>query len=314
MPNTADANGLNSKPVRLFLGKDLRGNARPFDVEADLWRRHFDRRLDIIAKPITLGATQFHDKRQKMTQDAVVGFLKEYLSAATDARPIYSKVADGLAEAVGKKMMAAQSHLPSERILAQDLEISRVTLRKAIDELVAAGLLVRRQGAKTVVARRLEKTLSKLTGFSEETRARGLVPGARWISKSLVLPTSTEAMALALHPGEHVLRLIRVRLADGAPISIERAALPASVLASGDQVGESLYDVLRGLGAAPVRGVQRIRAGVMTRTDAALLESEVGAPLLIIERRCFLEDGRAVEFTETRYNGESYEFMTELLA
>lgn len=249
-----------------------------------------------------------------MTQDAVVGFLKDYLLAATDARPIYTKVADGLAEAVGKKMMAAHSHLPSERILAQDLDISRVTLRKAIDELVAAGLLVRRQGAKTVVAQRLEKTLSKLTGFSEETRARGLVPSAQWISKTLVLPNATEAMALALHPGDQVLRLVRVRLADGAPIAIERATLPASVLASGDMVGESLYETLRGLDAAPVRGVQRIRAGVMTKSDAALLDSVAGAPLLIIERRCFLEDGRAVEFTETRYNGESYEFMTELLA
>lgn len=249
-----------------------------------------------------------------MTQDAVVGFLRAYLMAATDARPIYSKVADGLAEAVSKKMMAAQSHLPSERILAQELDISRVTLRKAIDELVAAGLLVRRQGAKTVVAQRLEKTLSKLTGFSEETRARGLVPGARWISKTLMLPSSSEAMALALPPGARVLRLVRVRLADGAPIAIERAVIPASVLASGDLVEESLYAALRGLGAAPVRGVQRIRAGVMTKTDAALLESEPGAPLLIIERRCFLEDGQAVEFTETRYNGESYEFMTELLA
>ncbi len=249
-----------------------------------------------------------------MTQDAVVSFLKAYLVAATDARPIYSKVADGLAEAVGNKMMAAHSHLPSERILAQELAISRVTLRKAVDALVNGGLLIRRQGAKTVVAQRLEKTLSKLTGFSEETRARGLVPSARWISKSLVLPSSTEAMALALHPGEQVLRLVRVRLADGAPIAIERATLPASVLASGDLVGESLYEALRGLGAAPVRGIQRIRAGVMTKSEATLLESEVGAPLLIIERRCFLEDGQAVEFTETRYNGESYEFMTELLA
>lgn len=249
-----------------------------------------------------------------MMQDTVVSFLKSYLLAAADARPIYSKVADGLAEAIGENMMEAHSHLPSERLLAEELQISRVTLRKAIDELVSAGLLTRRQGAKTVVAKRLAKTLSKLTGFSEEMRARGMEPGARWLSRNLVLPTSTEMMALALHPGDKILRLTRVRLADHIPIAIERAAVPASILSTEDLVEESLYQTLRNLDAFPVRGIQRIRADVMTKADADLLESKIGAPLLIIERRCFLGDGRVVEFTETRYNAANYEFTTELLS
>jgi GntR family transcriptional regulator len=71
--------------------------------------------------------------------------------------------------------------------------------------------------------------------------------------------------------------------------------------------------VLAGRGLPPVRGAQRIRAGLMSARDAQLLDSRPGAPLLIVERRCFLADGRPVEFTETRYDGESYDFLTELL-
>jgi GntR family transcriptional regulator len=171
---------------------------------------------------------------------------------------------------------------------------------------------MRRHGARTEVAQRLEKALSKLTGFSEEIRARGMEPGARWLSRSLGPATPAEAAALGLGPGDPVVRLQRVRLADGQPIAIERAAVPSAILPSADLVEQSLYEALHRLGAAPVRGVQRIRAGGMTRADAQLLDRTPGAPILIVERRCFLEDGRTVEFTETRYTGDSYEFLTEL--
>lgn len=247
-----------------------------------------------------------------MTQDALVGFLRRYLNDASDARPIYRKLADGMTAALRDHLIDPHGHLPSERVLAEGLDVSRVTLRKAMDDLVSQGLLMRRHGARTEVAQRLEKALSKLTGFSEEIRARGMEPGAVWLSRSLGPATPAEATALGLGPGEPVVRLQRVRLADGQPIAIERAAVPAAILPSGDLVGTSLYEALHRLGATPVRGVQRIRAGGMTRGDAQLLDRSPGAPILIVERRCFLEDGRTVEFTETRYTGDSYEFLTEL--
>lgn len=236
--------------------------------------------------------------------------IAEHLSQSKDARPLYRKLADALAQQM--PMGDAQAHLPSERQLSSKLGISRVTVRRALDELAADGLLVRRQGARTVMAQRIEKALSVLTGFSDELRARGQVPGQRWLAREKVLPTPAEAMALDLSGNAPIVRLVRVRLADGQPIAIERAAVPQSILPSGSLVKDSLYDALSRLEAQPVRGVQRIRAGLMTRTDAELLESQSGGPLLIVERRCFLADGRPVEFTETRYNGENYDFLTEL--
>lgn len=236
--------------------------------------------------------------------------VQTMLARTDDARPLYRQLADALSQQVPR--LPPQTPLPSERKLSDALGLSRVTVRRALDELAADGLLLRRQGARTVQATRLEKALSSLTGFSDELRARGQVPGQKWLARQTVLPTPAEAMALDLSASDAIVRLVRVRLADGAPIAIERAAVPQSVLPSGELVAESLYQALNEHDARPVRGVQRIRAGLMTRADAEQLDSAPGSPLLIVERRCFLADGRPVEFTETRYDGERYDFLTEL--
>jgi len=239
-------------------------------------------------------------------------FLNDFLRSNGDAKPIYRRLSDGLHEAVASGVIPDSARLPSERMLSARLGISRVTVRRALDELATGGLVRRRQGARATVVPRLEKALSALRGFSDELRARGVDPGQRWISRRTTLPTPVEAMALGLLPADSIIRLVRVRLADGTPIAIERAAVPTFFLPSGDLVDTSLYHTLTQCGVPPVRGVQRIRAGVMSKVDADLLESTPGAPLLIIERRCFVADGRAVEFAETRYNGERYDFLTEL--
>lgn len=259
------------------------------------------------------GGVRMGAARQRQENGTSIGtVLGAYLRTAQDSRPLYRKVADGLIEAMASERFNAATHLPSERILANELGIARATLRRALGELAEAGMLHRRQGARTEMAPRLEKALAALTGFSDELRARGVVPGQRWLSRRLLVPSNDEAMALGLGTGDRVVRLHRVRLADGRPIAIEHAAVPAAILPSGLVVGDSLYEALARLGAPPVRGVQRIRAGVMSAADAEHLQSRAGDPILIVERRCFLVDGRAIEFTETRYHGDSYDFVTEL--
>jgi len=240
--------------------------------------------------------------------------LKLYLLAAQDPRPLYRKVADGIEAVMAERGLTLSTHLPGERILADRIGIARATLRRALRELAEAGLLVQRRGARSTLALRVEKALSTLTGFSEELRARGLRPGTRWLSRATVAPSEEEARALQLAPGEAVVRLERVRLADGAPIALERAVVPMAILPSGDAVGGSLYEALAAHGAAPVFGEQRIRAGIMSRAEAQLLDCRAGDPILIVERRCTGADGRPVEFTETRYRGDSYDFVTELRA
>ncbi|WP_026480528.1 GntR family transcriptional regulator [Ahrensia sp. 13_GOM-1096m] len=244
--------------------------------------------------------------------DQISEFVKLRLNDKEDNRPLYQKIADALSEAVKSDLLGTNSVLPSERSLANSLAVSRVTIRRALDDLTASGLLNRRQGTRSSVAARVEKTLSSLTSFSEELKARGASPGQKWLFKQVVLPTPNEAMALGISPNDHVVRMTRVRFSDDIPIAIEKAVVPQTFLKSPDLVNDSLYEALRKSDFSPVRGVQRIRAGVMTRSDAEALESELGKPLLIVERRCYLTDERAVEFTETRYHGERYDFISDL--
>ncbi len=229
-----------------------------------------------------------------------------------DGQPLYTRLADEIAGAIEEGLLKHGEVLPAERTLSNDLDVSRVTLRKALATLSESGVVVRKQGAKTVVAPRLEKAVSALTGFSEDMRARGRQPGARWLSKVVTSPTPKEAMMLGNGAGEVVTRLERVRLADGEPVAIERATIPASILPNPDDVDTSLYATLETLGARPMRGMQRMRAVAATVSDARILGCEPGAPIFCVERRCFASTGQCVEFTETRYLGDAYDFVTDL--
>ncbi|WP_323764025.1 GntR family transcriptional regulator [Marinovum sp.] len=223
-----------------------------------------------------------------------------------------------LAEAIGQKITDGQlprgARLPSERILAEELGIARGTVRQAIDELVERCMLERKRGSGTHVAQRFEKSLTHLTGFSEEMRQRGMVPGFRWLGREKGLPSYAEAAALEIPATATVLRLRRLRSADDTPIAIEQTVVPAEFLPSPDLIEDSLYAALRTRNATPVRGWQRIRADIMSASEAELMQASPGAPMLVVERRCLIADGRPVELTETRYNGAYYDFSTGLQA
>lgn len=242
----------------------------------------------------------------------IIDHLRRRLAEARDERPLYRKLRDELEAAIGEGALVPGTFIPSERVLSGELGLSRVTVRKALAELSGIGVLNRRRGSKTEVATRVEKTLSGLTSFSEDMRSRGMVPGAKWLSREVTKPSPNEIMALGISPSDPIIRLERLRLADSVPIAIERARIPQAILPSPGLVGDSLYATLESLDALPVRALQRMRAGKASARDAKLLGCPEATPIFIVERRCYLDNGRVVEFTETRYNGEVYDFVTEL--
>jgi GntR family transcriptional regulator len=243
--------------------------------------------------------------------DRLILHLSRAVGLLDDHTALYRRLADGIREAIETGVIAPGAALPGEREMAQRLSLSRVTIRSAIELLVSERVLVRRHGARTSVARSVVKPLATLNGFSEDMRARGFVPGAIWLRRDVAAATPAEAMALGLSPGQEVCRMMRLRTADGVPLAIERVAVPRAFLPSPDLVQESLYELLDRLGCMPQRALQRIRAGSATEEDAGHLDIDAGAPLLVVERRCALEDGRIVEFTESRYRGDSYDFIVE---
>ncbi|KKX33203.1 GntR family transcriptional regulator [Rhizobium sp. LC145] len=226
--------------------------------------------------------------------------------------PLYKQLKTAIETAIRSNALKAGATLPGERVIAETLSLSRVTVRKALALLEEEGLLNRRHGARTEIGSRVEKSLSTLTSFSEDIRARGLEPGCAWLSKQIVRPSPAEMMALGVAGITHVVRLKRVRTADGIPIAVEHSAVPARFLPEPEMVGDSLYEALEKRGFLPQRAVQRMRARAASEEDATHLQCEPGAPILATERRCFLADGQIVEYCETRYKGEVYDFVFEL--
>ena len=229
--------------------------------------------------------------------------------------PLYARIKKLVEDAVAAGELKQGDSIPSERDVADLLDVSRVTVRKAFSELVAEGVLVQRRGSGTYVngpARRIEQPLSRLTSFSEDMKLRGLKTDADWLSRSSGLPTPEEALKLSLSPGEHVSRFHRLRRSDGIPLAIELAVIPHRFLPDPQSVGGSLYAALEARGLKPVRALQRLHATALAAPEAKLLHLPEGSPALFIERISYLADGRTVEYTRSHYRGDTYDFVAEL--
>lgn len=229
-----------------------------------------------------------------------------------DSTPLYARLQRVLHDAIEGGSLQPGGALPSERELAKLASLSRVTVRKAIAALVSKGLLTQRHGAGTFVSERIVKSFSTLTSFTDDLRARGLKPRSRFLERSVGEVTPDEAMALGLSPGALVVRLYRLRFAGEEPLAIERSAVPRAILSDPESVKASLYEALDRVGCRPKRALQRLRAITFDAEQCRLLSIPRGTAGLMIERRAFLEDGRAVEYTRSLYRGDAYDFVAEL--
>jgi len=232
----------------------------------------------------------------------------------TSAQPLYQQLQRALRSAIESRVISPDDALPPERDLAEMLKVSRITVRKAIDELVEDGLLIRKQGSGTFVSNRVEKNFAKLTSFSEDMRARGREPRSVWMTRAAGTVTPEESLTLRSSPGTPVLRFHRIRYADDAPMAIEYATVIATSLPSLESVESSLYEALERTGNRPVRALQRLRAVLLTAEQAKLLKAQERDAGLLVARVGYLKDGRAVEFSQSFYRGDIYDFVAELNA
>ena len=148
-------------------------------------------------------------------------FLDQEPIDTSNPTPRYIQLANRLRDMIRSGSLKPGEALPSERSIVTATSLSRVTIRKALELLVREGLLHQRHGSGTYVSEepgRIEQSLGVLTGFSEDMVSLGHVPSARWLQRSYALPSTQEAMTLGLSPGEKVLRLHRLRLADDLPL------------------------------------------------------------------------------------------------
>jgi len=231
---------------------------------------------------------------------------------ANSSLPLYRQLQRALKDAIDQRILGPEDALPAERDLAVEFSVSRITVRKALDGLVADGLLVRRQGSGNFVSGRVEKNFSMLTSFSEDMRARGRTPRSIWLKRSVGAVTPEESLTLRLSPGTPVFRFHRLRFADDAPMALEYATVVATALPSLESVETSLYEALERSGNRPVHALQRLRAVLLTSDQAKLLKATVGDAGLLVERLGSTRDGRAIEMSQSYYRGDTYDFVAEL--
>jgi GntR family transcriptional regulator len=192
------------------------------------------------------------------------------------------------------------------------LSVSRITVRRAVRALVDEGLLNQQQGAGTFVSSPLEQPLSSLTSYTEDMTARGVVPGSRWLDRSISPATPDEVAALNLRRDAQVARLYRLRTANDRSLCLEHAVLPSTYLPDPECVDVSLYALLSERGIRPVKARQTLRAELFNIEQARLLAVPPGNACLYIERLSFLADGTPIEFVTSHYRGDSYSFVVDL--
>jgi GntR family transcriptional regulator len=206
------------------------------------------------------------------------------------------------------------SRLPSEKDLAARFEVSRMTVRHALDALVTDGRVERVPGLGTFVRRPTVAMGPGLTSFTEDMRGRGLRPSSRLIALEDVAAPADVAEDLGVRAASPVMRMERLRFADDEPMCLEEGHLPIRfkrLLESADLEG-SLHQVLAAAGVVITSASRRVRAAVAPSRDAHLLGLPPNAPALEIIDVFFDSNGRAVQRSHSRYRADRYEVMSDL--
>ena len=205
--------------------------------------------------------------------------------------------------------------IPSERQLSADLGVSRLTVRAALDELAREGYLVRRRGSGTYVQQAKISQQLTMTSFSEDMRRRGMAAGSETLSLSRQLAGARLGRFLNVSPGEEVVVVKRLRLADGVSMAIETLHVPAGVV-PGVQPRDlegSFYDLLRTrYGIEIATATQTIEPTVTNEEESAALGVPLHSPAFLFERFSRNEAGEIVEFVQSTYRGDRYRIVTDL--
>lgn len=231
--------------------------------------------------------------------------------------PLYQQLYRLLRHKIITGEWAPQEAIPTEMSLMEKYQVSRATVRQALSELVADGLVVRKRGRGSFVAPpSVEQSLVRILSFTEDMQQRGLQSQTRLISARLMPATERLVEKLKLEPEEKVARLVRLRLADGEPMSVEVSCLVYRFvpgLLEHDYTRNSLRQILQQqYGIRLARAEQTIQAIAADEEMAELLDVEQGAPLLYIERVSYSDYDVPVEHLRLYHRGDRYTLYNEL--
>jgi DNA-binding GntR family transcriptional regulator len=229
--------------------------------------------------------------------------------------PMYYQLAQQLEEAIESGELAPGTRLDGELALANQLGVSRPTLRRAIEYLVDRGYLVRRRAVGTQVVHPKVRRPVELSSLYDDLSASRKDPRTTVLSLETVPATDRVAHALGLEDGAEVLALERLRYADGQPLAVMRNWLPeGTVQLDGERLERTgLYQLMRAAGISLHLASQTIGARAASAAEARLLQAAKGEPLLTMTRTTYNENGQPVELADHLYRASLYSFEIVLV-
>ena len=235
--------------------------------------------------------------------------------------PLYFQLREALLRDIHERGLEPGDRLPTEAELEARYGVSRSTIRQAMNELAAEGLIRRIQGKGTFVGTPRIQHVPVLTSFSELLRSQGYEPSHRLLASTVRPAPADTAEGLLLEEGTPCRYLHRLFLADDDPVGVAETWIPHELVAASDDLFEdgairdgSLYELLQSeaVGIDLHRALETINPGLAEETDARLLHLEPGSPLLVIKRITFTPEDRPVEWTRLLFAGGRYEYRVEM--
>jgi GntR family transcriptional regulator len=231
--------------------------------------------------------------------------------------PLYSRVETVLGSEIADGLLQAGDQLPTEDSLIARFEVSRITVRRAIQNLVSRGLVEIRRGVGTFVAApRITHELTELSGFVEDMHALGRKPTARVIATEVVAADATVAGHLRLTKGQRVVKIRRVRLADRIPLSFDETYLPLEIgkkIITNNLKIEPIFSLLERKYDIPlIEAEYQLEAVAAEGEVASALRVKEGSPIFRIERTSFTAGNRPVDYEKLHYRGDLVRFVTRL--
>lgn len=228
--------------------------------------------------------------------------------------PMYYRIEQGILEQIQQGFLRPGAQLPTEADLAERHGVSRITAKRALDDLVQQGLAYRQQGKGTFVASRRIRDISGFGSFSDDIRGRGLRPSSRVLLFKEVYPDLAVRERLQIGEGKLAIILKRLRLADEEPVALETAWLPSALcpgILEKDLASQSLFAVLREhYGISPTWADAEIEARASNRQEAAILMAKSGTPILEARRTTFAANFDVIECVDSVYRGDRFSFYT----
>lgn len=232
--------------------------------------------------------------------------------------PVWAQIEDGLAARICGGDLKVGDRLPAERDLADQLRVSRGTIRHALDALAARGLVERGVGRGTFVAAgKVDVRLHDVAGLTEQMARAGLEANARVLRAAVAGAPAAVAAALGIDEGAPALRVERLRLAGRLALTLEDSWIPLDRFPGLDELDlrGSIYGLMRDLyDRAPVRVVEALEPVVAQEHSAQALGVPTGAPLMLVERTAYDAGGVAVEYARDLHRGDRARFVVEAAA